>query len=72
MPSIGAPELIIILVIVLIIFGAGRIPEIGGALGKGIRAFKRSSAGEDEDAGGGKGTTAAKEPENSKTNTMSH
>ncbi|MFH1141470.1 MAG: twin-arginine translocase TatA/TatE family subunit [Chloroflexota bacterium] len=68
MPRIGPMELIIILVIVLIIFGAGRIPEIGGAIGKGIRAFKRSSAGEDEDKGAGKGTTTA--TENSKTHTI--
>lgn len=41
--SIGMPELLIILVIVLIIFGAGKLPEIGSALGKGIRNFKKSS-----------------------------
>lgn len=35
-------ELIIILVIILIIFGAGKLPEIGGAIGKGIRNFKKS------------------------------
>lgn len=42
------PELIIVLVIVLVVFGAGRIPEIGGALGKSIRNFKRASDGKDE------------------------
>ncbi|MDO8750534.1 MAG: twin-arginine translocase TatA/TatE family subunit [Dehalococcoidia bacterium] len=72
MPRIGAPELIIILVIVLVIFGAGRLPEIGGAIGKGIRAFRRNAAGEDEDKGDGKDTPAAKETEDSKTNSMSH
>lgn len=41
--GIGMPELIIILVIILIIFGAGKLPEIGSALGKGIRNFKKSS-----------------------------
>ncbi|MGD0275430.1 MAG: twin-arginine translocase TatA/TatE family subunit [Syntrophales bacterium] len=41
--SIGMPELLIILVIILIIFGAGKLPEIGSALGKGIRNFKKSS-----------------------------
>ena len=40
---IGMPELIIILVIILIIFGTGKLPEIGGALGKGIRNFKKAS-----------------------------
>jgi sec-independent protein translocase protein TatA len=44
----GMPELIIILVIVLVVFGAGRLPEIGGALGKSIRNFKNSSEGKDE------------------------
>ena len=41
--GIGMPELIIILVIFLIIFGTGKLPEIGGALGKGIRNFKKAS-----------------------------
>ncbi|MEW6443467.1 MAG: twin-arginine translocase TatA/TatE family subunit [bacterium] len=40
---IGPTELIVILVIVLIIFGAGKLPEIGGALGKGIRNFKKAT-----------------------------
>jgi sec-independent protein translocase protein TatA len=44
----GMPELIVILVIVLVMFGAGRLPEIGGALGKSIRNFKRASDGKDE------------------------
>jgi sec-independent protein translocase protein TatA len=44
----GMPELIIILVIVLVVFGAGRLPEIGGAFGKSIRNFKRASDGKDE------------------------
>ena len=44
----GMPELVIILVIVLVVFGAGRLPEIGGALGKSIRNFKRASDGKDE------------------------
>ncbi len=46
--GLGWMELIIILVIVLIIFGAGKLPEIGSGLGKGIRNFKKSSKGEDE------------------------
>ncbi len=40
--GIGMPELIVILVIVLIIFGAGKLPEIGAGLGKGIRNFKKA------------------------------
>jgi len=46
--GIGVPELIIILVIVLIIFGAGKLPEIGAGLGRGIRNFKKATKGEDE------------------------
>jgi len=46
--GIGVPELIVILVIVLIIFGAGKLPEIGGAIGKGIRNFKKSVREPDE------------------------
>ncbi|MBI4297712.1 MAG: twin-arginine translocase TatA/TatE family subunit [Chloroflexi bacterium] len=46
---IGPLELILILVIVLLIFGAGRLPEIGSALGKSIRAFRSSASGADEE-----------------------
>jgi sec-independent protein translocase protein TatA len=46
MPSLGWQELMIVLVIVIIIFGAGKLPEIGGAMGKSIKEFKKAS--EDE------------------------
>jgi len=39
------PELLIVLVIIIIIFGVGKLPEIGGALGKGIREFRSASEG---------------------------
>ncbi len=39
------PELLIVLVIIIIIFGVGKLPEIGGALGKGIREFRTASQG---------------------------
>lgn len=38
--GLGMPELLIILVIIVIIFGAGKLPEIGSGLGKGIKNFK--------------------------------
>lgn len=47
--GIGIPELILILVIVLIVFGAGKLPQIGDALGKGIRNFRSASNGNDAD-----------------------
>ena len=40
--GLGPMELTIILVIILIIFGAGRLPEIGSGIGKGIKNFKKS------------------------------
>ena len=47
--GLGTQELLIILVLVMIIFGAGKLPQVGGALGKGLRNFKKgmSDAGED-------------------------
>lgn len=41
--GIGMPELIIILVIILVIFGAGKLPEIGRGIGEAIRNFRKSS-----------------------------
>ncbi len=48
MPNIGPSELIFILVIVLLVFGAGRLGDLGGAIGKGIKEF-RSAVGEVEE-----------------------
>ena len=49
MPSLGWQELLLILVIVIIIFGVGKLPEIGGAMGKGIKEF-RANATDDDNA----------------------
>jgi sec-independent protein translocase protein TatA len=46
--GLGVPELLVILVIIMIIFGAGKLPEIGGAIGKGIKSFKKSVKEPDE------------------------
>jgi len=48
MPSIGLPELLIIVVIVLIFFGPGKLPDLGSAMGKAIRGFKKSMSDPEE------------------------
>jgi sec-independent protein translocase protein TatA len=45
--GLGMPELLIILVIIVIIFGAGKLPEIGSGIGKGIKNFKDATKKED-------------------------
>ena len=45
---LGIPELAIIVVVILLIFGAKRLPEIGTSMGKGIRTFKTALMGEEE------------------------
>ena len=53
--GIGMTELIIILVIILVVFGAGKLPDIGKSLGKGIQNFKKSFNEDDEiDSSSGK------------------
>lgn len=46
--GIGAQELLLILLVVLVIFGANKLPEIGGGLGRAIRNFRRASSEPDE------------------------
>jgi len=48
----GWPEILLILVIVLVIFGVGRLPQVGGAIGKSIREFRKARQGEDEKSKG--------------------
>ncbi|MDP7415856.1 MAG: twin-arginine translocase TatA/TatE family subunit [Dehalococcoidales bacterium] len=45
----GPWEIGLIVVIILIVFGVGKLPQVGGAIGKGIRAFKKGQRGEDEE-----------------------
>ncbi|MFH0941519.1 MAG: twin-arginine translocase TatA/TatE family subunit [Chloroflexota bacterium] len=49
MPRIGPWEIGLILLIVLIFFGVGKLPEIGNALGKGIRSFRHAQNSDDDD-----------------------
>jgi sec-independent protein translocase protein TatA len=45
MPQLGVPELLIILVIIILLFGVGKLPQIGKALGQGIREFRENTQG---------------------------
>ena len=49
MPNIGFPEIAIVLIIVLVIFGPKRLPDLGRSLGRGMREFKDSVTGKDKD-----------------------
>jgi sec-independent protein translocase protein TatA len=46
---LGWPEIILILVIVMIVFGVGKLPQVGGAIGKGIREFRKAQRGDYDD-----------------------
>jgi len=48
--SIGVPELILILVILIIFFGVGKLPQVGSSIGKAIRSFKKAQSGDEEEA----------------------
>ena len=61
---LGIPEIAIIVVIILLIFGARRLPEIGTSMGKGIRTFKTALMGEDEKENGEKVSVGNKDDSN--------
>ncbi len=48
MPNLGVPELLIIFVIIIVLFGATRLPNIGRGLGEGIRNFKKGMRGDED------------------------
>jgi sec-independent protein translocase protein TatA len=48
--GLGVPELMVILVIALVVFGPSKLPQIGSGLGKAIRDFKKGVTGDDEEA----------------------
>jgi sec-independent protein translocase protein TatA len=62
MPNIGPLEIIIVLVVVLLIFGPKRLPDLGRSLGSGMREFKDSVTGKDRDDELPAGDTAVREP----------
>lgn len=45
----GPWEIALIVVVILIVFGVGKLPQVGGAIGKGIRAFKKGQRGEEDE-----------------------
>jgi sec-independent protein translocase protein TatA len=59
LPKLGMGELIVILLIVVVLFGASRLPQLGKGLGEGIRSFKKSFGGEDDE----KPTTSSQSPQ---------
>ncbi len=62
MPIPGPMELILLLVIVLIIFGPGKLPDIGNAVGKGIREFRKASSDLEDSVRGESKRSTAEEP----------
>ena len=62
MGRIGIPELLIILAIIILIFGASRLPQLGKGLGEGIRSFKKSFSGEDDEKPASSGGTQPTDP----------
>jgi sec-independent protein translocase protein TatA len=58
MGSLGTPELILILAVVVLLFGVGRVSRIGGEMGSAIREFRKGLRGEDEYADDDKDNTA--------------
>ena len=56
--DLGPMEIGLILLIILIVFGAGKLPSVGAALGKSIREFRKASRGEDEESTDAKSQTS--------------
>lgn len=52
MLNLGMPELILILIIALIVFGPGKLPEVGRAIGRGLQEFRRASNGDLHESNG--------------------
>jgi sec-independent protein translocase protein TatA len=65
MPPIGPLEIVIILVVVILLFGVGRIGKIGGELGKSIREFRKGLEGDEKKADGTATTTTNGETKSS-------
>ena len=68
MPNIGGPELIFLLVIVLIVFGAGKLPDVFGQLGRGVRSFRDEANTDKPATAAAPTTTTTPATEQKKTN----
>ncbi len=58
MPDLGPAEILLVLVVVLLVFGGSRVAELGGALGKGVREFRKTISEDDEVVAGGEAAAA--------------
>lgn len=67
MPSLGFPEILIVLLIIILLFGVGRIGRIGGELGRGIKEFRKAVQDESTDKPGEKLEDKAAVKDDSKT-----
>jgi sec-independent protein translocase protein TatA len=65
--SFGVPEIILILAIILIFFGVGKLPQVGEAMGKAIHSFKKDQVDEEEEAGTTRKSGAKKVTKSKKT-----
>lgn len=65
--SLGVPEIILILVIIMIFFGVGKLPQVGENIGKAIRSFKKAQSGEEEEKETTTTKSSAKSSDSKKT-----
>ena len=63
MGELGLGEMLVILVLVVLLFGTKKLPQLGEGLGKAIRNFKQAASGADEDRGGPERTGAPRPPD---------
>ena len=63
MPRLGMGELLVILLIVVVLFGASKLPQLGAGLGQGIRSFKKALGGDEKDEAGKKDEGETRPPE---------
>jgi len=64
---IGPTELVIVLVIVMIIFGVGKLPQVGGAVGKGLREFRKAQKDDTDEVISGQTDTLSKSSDDEKS-----